>query len=214
MNLLWEKLKNSRIFWAVVVGLVLFGSGLALGVAHKVPVQIVEKRIEDTESKLKLVEAQKTISSLQEQLTVVQAQNTKLKTHVKTVTHIVYQKDGTKTIDKTTESDTDKTTADTTNTTKTTNNTTVATDDKKVDTDNTAHIDVTKISTPMIKDKIYLGLSTKVGLTGFSDPGLEFKYRVIDLGRVSIWAGAEVVVPVPNFQVQNLAGRVSLGVSF
>lgn len=211
---LWDKLKNSKIFWAVVVGLALFGGGYGLGLHHKVPAQIVEKKVEDVETKKQLVEAQKVISSLQSQLTVAQNQITDLKTHVKTVVHIVKQKDGTVVVDKSTETDTNKHTDEKTNTTATTNSTTVATDDKKVDTDTKSHTDITKITTPLIKDKYYLGLSAGLSLKGIGDPGLEFKYRVFDLGRVSIWSGAELIIPVPDFKAQNIQGRLSLGVSF
>lgn len=214
MNQVWDKLKNSKIFWAVVVGVVLFGGGYGLGIHHKVPAQIVEHKIEDVESKQKLVESQKLVASLQQQLTVAESQITDLKTHVKTVVHIVKQKDGTVVVDKTTESDTDKHTDEKKNTTETTNSTTIVTDDKKVDTDTKSHTDMTKITTPLIKDKYYLGLSAALSLKGISDPGLEFKYRVLDFGKLSIWSGVELVVPVPDFKPQNIQGRLSLGVTF
>lgn len=214
MNQVWDKLKNSKIFWAVVVGIVLFGGGYAAGIHHKVPVKIEEHTIEDVVSKQKLAESEKLVRSLQEQLTVAQLQITDLKSHVKTVVRIVKTKDGTTTIDKTTESDTTKTVVDKTDTTKNTTDTTVATKDKTVETDTKSHTDVTKITTPLIKDKYYLGLSAGLSLKGIGDPGLEFKYRVFDLGRISLWSGAEVIVPVPDFKPQNIQGRLSLGVSF
>lgn len=213
-NQVWSKLKNSKIFWAFVVGIALFVGGYAVGIHHKVPAKIEEHQVEDVVSKQKLAEAQKTIASLQQQITVDQTQISELKTHVKTVTHIVYAKDGSKTVDKTTESDTDKTVDNKTDEKTNTNQTVASTDNKTVETDTKTHTDTTIKITPLVKDKYYLGLSAGLSLNGISDPGLEFKYRFLDLGRVSGWAGGELVAPVPDFKVQNIQLRLSLGVSF
>lgn len=148
---IWNKVKNNKNFWFFCTGLGIFLGGYFMGKSYKVPTQIVEHTVEDTVSKQKLVESQKVVSLLQEQLTVAQTQISELKTHVKTVIHIVKQKDGTTVVDKTTESDTDKTTVDKTDVSKTINNTVVASDDKKLQTETTTHKNITKTITPIVK---------------------------------------------------------------
>jgi hypothetical protein len=209
---LWNNLKSNKIFWSVVIALVLFGGGYLVGMRQEPSVQVIEKKIEDTETKQKLIEAQKLVTSLQSQLTIAQSQITDLKTHVKTVVRVVKTKDGTVTIDKVTESDTSKHVDEKKTTTETVNNTTVNTNTKVVDTVTKTHVESTVVTLP--KDKYYLGLSATVGLKGIFDPGLEFKYRVLDFGRISGWAGTEIIVPAPDFKLQNIQGRLNLGVSF
>lgn len=211
---MWDKLKNSRSFWTILIGLVLFGGGYILGLQKEVPVQIVEKRVEDTETKQKLIQSEKLISSLQKQLTIAESQITDLKTHVKTVVRIVKQKDGTVIVDRTTESDTSKRTEDNKNVSETTNSNTTVVKNTTVETDIKSHVDTVKITTPLVKDKYYLGLSSGLSLKGITDPGLEFKYRIFDLNRFSLWSGAEIIVPTFDFKLQDLQGRLSLGVSF
>jgi hypothetical protein len=213
MNIL-EKLKDKFFLSIAFLALCCFAGGYLLGCQKEPIVQVVEKKIEDIETNQKLIEAQKTVSSLQEQLTITQNQVIDMKNHVKTVVRIVKQKDGTVIIDKVTESDTSKHVEEKTNTSSTTNNTVVSANDKVVDTKTKVHTENTTITKPMIKDMYYLGLSSRVGITGISDPGLEFKYRVLDFGRLSGWAGVEIIVPAPVFKVENIQGRVSLGVSF
>lgn len=214
MKTLWLKLRDSKLFWACVAGLALLCIGYAVGRNHKVPVKVEQRLVEDTASKQKLQEATRTIESLQQQLTIAQNQVSELKSHVKTVVRIVKQKDGTVTVDRLTESQTDKKTSESTNTSQSTNETKLAAQDKKVESESKTHRETVTTLTPVLKDTLYLGISSQLSLTGFSNPGLELKYRLIALGMISGWVGTEVVLPLPAFKLENIQFRFSLGMSF
>lgn len=148
---IWLKLKDSKIFWALVAGLVLFVGGYYAGNKHEPAVKVVEKTVEDTVSKQKLAEASKTVESLQQQLKIAESKITELKSNVKIVERVVKQKDGTIIIDKTTEKQTEQKTAENKNTDQNTNNTKVAENTKKTESENTTHKVTEKTTTPIEK---------------------------------------------------------------
>lgn len=213
VKVIWSKVKDSKIFWASVVGITLFGGGFFLGSNQGVPVQIKEKLVDDTVTKQKLQEANQIITTLQQQLVVAQKTITELKSNTKTVVRIVKTKDGTTTIDRTTETKVETKTDTNTNTTVTTDAGTVTTNTKTTETETKTHKEIEKIATPLLRDTIYLGVTAQVGITGIANPGLEFKYRLLDLKKVSGWVGTEVIVP-STFNVLETQLRLSVGVSF
>jgi hypothetical protein len=199
---LWPKVKNSKVFWAVIVALALFSGGYLLGRNHKVPAQIIEHTVVDQTTAQKLQEALKTQEDLKQQLTVAQQTISDLKTHQVVKEHIIHEKNGTTIEDKTTTTDTSKVVDKTTDTSKTTEKQVASSDSKTVDTKTTTHTDTTKIMTPMVKDKWFAGASMGLGLKGFTTPGVELKYRLIG----PFWLGAAATT-APEF-------RLGAGVSF
>jgi hypothetical protein len=96
----------------------------------------VEKKVEDTESKRQLVEAQQTVETLKLQLTETQKKVTELSKKTKVTRHEEIKPDGTKTIDTITETNTDSKSTTDTDKSKTEDKT--KTDDKsKTDTTDT-----------------------------------------------------------------------------
>src|SRR5271167_4532077 len=95
VKVIWSKVRNSKIFWAVIVAITLFLGGYVIGRHHKIPEKIVEHTVTDQVSVQKLQEALKVQQNLQQQLSIAQATITDMKLHQVTEIHIVHEKDGT-----------------------------------------------------------------------------------------------------------------------
>lgn len=210
---IWSKIKDNKILWAILIGVALAGGGYVAGRNHKDPAIVVEKLVEDVATKQKLVEVNKTVATLQKQLIFAQQTITELRSNTKTVVHVVKTKDGTVTIDKTTETKVETKTETKTDVVANSSSTNTSTNTKTVETDTKTHKETEKTVTPIIKDKVYLGISAQVGITGIANPGLEFKYRVVDLKVFSAWAGTEAILP-SSFKIQETQLRINVGVSF
>lgn len=199
---IWSKVKSSRLLQAIILGLLLFSGGYLLGRAHKVPAKVETHAVADVVTKQKLADALKIQQDLQEQLTQAKKTITELSSHKVVHTHTEKKPDGTLVTDTTTTTDTEKNTNSTTDTSQKVVDNTSTVDNKTSTTDTTSHTDTKTISTPMVKDHWYAGVSAALSLKGVSDPGVELKYRLIG----PFWLGASVDT---SFSV-----RGTLGVSF
>lgn len=208
-------LKSSKSVWAAVILVVtaaLFSIGYYFGSNKQVPVRIEEHTVVDTESKQKLEEQIAINEQLHRDIETAQQTISELKTHTKEKVRIIYQKDGTKIVEKEKETDTEQKVDDKKDTKTTEDKETKITDNKKVETDTKTHIDQTKITTVIPKDNYYLGFSGGVDPELFGHLGLEFKYRLFSIGKASIWLGAEAQTKVLQPKDSEVCG--TLGLSF
>lgn len=192
-----------NIGWGVLVsGAFLFGS-----FACPQREIVTETRlVEDTESKQRLVESIKTEQQLRERLSSAENTISELKIHTTEKVKIVYHKDGTRVVEKIKSTDVLHNVDHRQTSTEDRSQQRASVEDRNIATDTKSHTEhTTGVS---LKSKFYLGLSGRVNLSGLSDPGLQFKYRLLDLGETSVWTGAEV------FSLTDPQVRVSIGISF
>ena len=199
---LWNKIKTSKTFWFGLFAVCLFGGGYSAGRLHKIPTKIEVHTVQDTTVKKQLDESIKVQSDLKQQLSTAQNTIAELKTTKVTHTHTIHRKDGTSVTDTTVSSTSDKTSKTNTESSKTTVTNTTSVDSKKQVETITSHTDTKTITTPLVKDNWYVGLSTQIGLSGFSKPGIEVRRRIIG----PFWLGASIDT--------SFSGRASIGVSF
>lgn len=211
---IWSKVKSNQIFWTVIIGVTLFGSGYYLGVNKEVPVEYKERLVEDIVSKQKLKEQLEINVSLRQQLEIANVTITDLKSHVRVVERIVRTPDGTETIDRTTDTNTDSHTDSRTDTTVATDTDTNLKDSKDSEIDTKTHKDLDKVVTPVLRDKYYLGLSARIDTKGIANPGVQFNYKVFDFQKFSIWSGAEVIAPTRTLKFSDTEFRLNIGVSW
>lgn len=203
---LWN---NRSLKVATIAVIAAFGAGFLA--SSRVSPTIETVSVEDTVSKQKLQQAIKVEQELRQQLASAEKTITDLKSNTTEKVRIVYRKDGTTIVDKTTTTNVDTKTETIKNTTEDTTKNTTVTDSKTVETKTDSHKETKTVEMP--KDKFYVGASGSVGLLGLSNPGVEFKYRLLDLGKISLWTGAEAFVSLPPTQLSPQF-RVSVGISF
>ena len=212
----WKKLRASKLFWplvGIIVALLIFGFGFWTG--HRQVITKTETHtVVDTESKQKLVEALQVQQQLHDQLDVAEKKIVDLNVHRTEKVSIVYLHDGTKVVEKECTTDVARDTTTTKDTAERKDQDVKVVDNKQVDTATATHMDTKTVTTVMPKDNFYLGLAGEFNVTGFNSLGLEFKYRLLDLGKASVWAGANVFVVVPPTQLTSVQAGLSLGTSF
>lgn len=151
VKVIWSKVKDSKVFWALIVGIVLFGGGYYSGSQKVIPVEYKEKLVEDVVSKQKLKEQLELNISLQQQLETASKTITELKSHVRIVERIVTKPDGTTTVDRTTDTDTTVKTDSDTNTSVVTNSNINVKETKDSELEVKTHKEIEKISKPILK---------------------------------------------------------------
>jgi putative component of toxin-antitoxin plasmid stabilization module len=203
---IWEKVRSKRLFWLVVAAVGAFALGAHCGSSETVRVET--HTVKDEESQLRLEESLKMQQHLSAQLSVAETTISEMKVHTTERVRIVYQKDGTTVVDKTTTTDSSSSTQEQRTSEEVKQQDTSVEETGMLEAESKTRIDIHSTTTKVVRDRFYLGLSSAVGITGLSSPGLEFKYRVMTLGKASIWAGVEGYGPL-NPQV-----RISAGVSF
>lgn len=197
----------------IIVAVVFFIVGYLVKQAQKVPVETVTHTIEDLESKQKLAESLRIQQELEEKLVIAQQTISELQLTVNKKEKIIYYPDGTKIVEK----DTTTVATNTTNTAKVETNTKTETNvvdyNKQEEIDFKAHIDTKTIVTVMPKDNFFLGISARASTAGLDKPGIDFKYRMFDISKVSFWIGLEVIAS-PNMELSKTEFRPSIGGSF
>lgn len=204
---------RNKILTACCVVIVAFGGGFIIGQRQEPEVRTETRIIEDTASKQKLVEALELQQRLQKKLETAEKTISDLKVSTKEKVRIVYRKDGTKIVEKEKSTDIDHKTDTSKNTSETEQKDIKAADNKTTEIETKTHTDAKTKTVSNPKDRFYVGVTVPVALSGVGTPGLEFKYRLFDLGTASVWTGAQADKLNPAF-VLKPEGHISLGLTF
>lgn len=207
-----EIFKN-KIFWVIVVSAVVFAIGFYFGRKQEPQVKTVVQTVEDTETRERLQELIKVEQYLRQELKYANQKISELSITKTEKVRIIYRNDGTTVVEKDTTTDVKR------------NEETVSSGDQNTESggstvaevehevEDKTHREETIDTTPMPKDDFYLGISTKVGISGISSPGVEFKYRLFDLGKSSIWVGSDLLTG-DSMSIMEMQLRIGVGVSF
>jgi hypothetical protein len=209
----WNWLRGTKYFWYLVVAVVCLAAGFYVGFRQTSTTKVEYRNVEDAETMVKLHEALIIQQKLQEQLNTAEKKISELRVRKTETTRVTTNPDGSKVMDKTkvteidNKTDTTKTSTDSKTTDTNAKDTTVA------DSGTKTHTDTKQITITQPKDDYMVGISGGVGIGGVGAPGLEFKYRLFDFGKASLWTGAEVITG-PPFNVKESQFRIEASVSF
>ena len=175
---------NPPAHWKKVacVGLTAGGFALGLFVGHQSQETVVATQlVEDVEIKQQLAESLKTERLLREQLLATEKTLSELKTSTTEKVRIVYRSNGTRVVERV----------------KATNSS-LSVDSSRSAAEVRGQQEVST----------QLRTASTAASHGLSDPGLQFKYRFLNLGKASFWVSAEVIRPTDP------QPRLGLGLSF
>ena len=206
----FEDLRNNKTVRAALVAAAAFAVGFI--VARKPPqveVRTEVKTVEDTSVRQRLDEKIESERELLVELSLAQSTIRELQVRTVEKTRIVYLKDGTKIIEKDKTTELGEKTDSKTNLSEKTDVREKTEEGRKIDTEVERHVETKIVEKSAPKDDYYIGISGGIGLSGYGAPGVEFKYRLFDLGSVSFWAGAEILTGPP---LDITAGQIRAGI--